>query len=470
MGMNALTIIQLIGIILGYSALVLGLPALALRRPLLRLGHLGQPGHLGEADRLESLGAADWLLFSFAAGNGYIILLTFLLQLCRICNRVTLFIGILLPIAVILWREPAFSVKGKGGYVLEQFRRLVRGTYGPRSFWRWFFLSIGKWIKTHVFDPVGRLARRKREETALFIILTAAVVLIFGHRALTVYGYSSNDTLLLNYRLNAMDRGAFFSDGFYPFGFSCLLFALHKLFGIRIFTLMRLFYFVTALFLVYTVYALVRRLVRNIYAAFAAALLPVILPCIFPGSFVSALYCTLPGTHAVIFLLLAADFAVCLLHKASSRIPLYSLVLSLVLALVIGPSSAAAGQVMGSNEAVVCLTRILQKEEKDSWSLVGDSAAIAATGAEAGVYDISEFLQDAADDASVYIPTADVYFFIDKDSESAAGAEAEAYIEAFRQLFPESCTIWYENGDFTCYRVRQNPERLYDFAIDYGDK
>lgn len=60
MGMNALTIVQLVGIILGYSALVLGLPALALRRPLLRLG---QPGHLGKADRLESLGAADWLLF-----------------------------------------------------------------------------------------------------------------------------------------------------------------------------------------------------------------------------------------------------------------------------------------------------------------------------------------------------------------------------------------------------------------------
>ncbi|MEE3482617.1 MAG: hypothetical protein VZQ80_11705, partial [Lachnospiraceae bacterium] len=308
-------------------------------------------------------------------------------------------------------------------------------------------------------------------ETALFIILTAAVVLIFGHRALTVYGYSSNDTLLLNYRLNAMDRGAFFSDGFYPFGFSCLLFALHKLFGIRIFTLMRLFYFVTALFLVYTVYALVRRLVRNIYAAFAAALLPVILPCIFPGSFVSALYCTLPGTHAVIFLLLAADFAVCLLHKASSRIPLYSLVLSLVLALVIGPSSAGAARPLPSNEAVVCLTRILQKEEKDSWSLVADSAAIAAAGAEAGVYDISEFLQDAAGGSSpVYIPTADVYFFIDKDSESEAGAEAEAYIKAFSRLFPENCTVWYEAGDFTCYKVRQNPDRLYDFAIDYGDK
>ena len=42
------------------------------------------------------------------------------------------------------------------------------------------------------------------------------------------------------------------------------------------------------------------------------------------------------------------------------------------------------------------------------------------------------------------------------------------WAEAFRKLYPNEMTVYYETDEFICYRAEQNPYRVFNFAIDYG--
>ena len=42
------------------------------------------------------------------------------------------------------------------------------------------------------------------------------------------------------------------------------------------------------------------------------------------------------------------------------------------------------------------------------------------------------------------------------------------WAKAFQNLYPQEFTVFYEDDSFICYRLKQNPEHLYNFAIDYG--
>lgn len=589
MQMNALTIAQLIGITLAYTALVVALPAMALRRAL-------------SGRRLS-----EKFLLCLVTGNAYVILLVFLLQLFRIQSRLTLTLGILIPLFISWYKNPAFSLKKGAGSLAEQFRRLIRGTYGPKSFWRWFFVSIGKVVKTYFFVPIGRAARRNRAETVFVLILAAVTAVFFGSRALNIYGYSASDTLVHNARINAMDTGAFFPDGFYPFGFHAVVYALHKLFGIRIFTLMRLFYFVTALFLVLVTYAFLRLLTRTRYVSYGF-LIVLVIGTWAPSESYLRFYCTLPGEYVMLFALptvyfilaffvhllrprttakssesprrahfwqlFDADgrvratggffwgFCLCvalslLIYPQAFLVPfakdgtgrlIYAawllpvaaaLVLELILRLIgkiphgtcairsialflsvvlvtatliagrVRPLTASPVQPLEQNGAIICLTHILRTEVRNNWTVVSAGDETAMIHNEGGHYESLDFLEAMENyslESELYIQTRDIYIFIEKrplpydgtlqpqplqteitasdagqSIDYAAGYEnylgprrktimAKLYYwaRAYRQMFPESCTVYYEDDDFVCYRLTQNPARLHNLAIDYG--
>lgn len=73
--------------------------------------------------------------------------------------------GILLPLLVFWKRDHTYSLKAKIGALYEQFRRLASGTYGPKSFWTWFFGSIGRAIRRAIFERIARVMRRNKVET-----------------------------------------------------------------------------------------------------------------------------------------------------------------------------------------------------------------------------------------------------------------------------------------------------------------
>ena len=40
--------------------------------------------------------------------------------------------------------------------------------------------------------------------------------------------------------------------------------------------------------------------------------------------------------------------------------------------------------------------------------------------------------------------------------------------QKFKELYPDEMEVYYETDSFICYRVQQNVNSPYNFAIDYG--
>lgn len=356
------------------------------------------------------------------------------------------------------------------------------------------------------------MVKRNRLKTALLGILLAATAVVFGRQALTVYGYSAAETLVLNAHVNALDRGSLLSGGFYFRGFPAVILTLHKLFGIRIFTLMRLFCFVTALLLVTGIYFLLCLLIRNCAVAFALALAPVAAAFLFPDRFPGSLFCTLPGVYGLAFLPPLIWFAILYFRQ---RQLLYLFLAAAAILFLAGPSAPTSVQPQETNGAIICLTNILNTEEKNTWTVVsaGDEREMIHTdGSHVESLDFLEAVEDTASAELLYIPTEDVFFFIEKrplsgetqglrDAFTKTGAERDmisesdaaqtldysagsenykgsarkilmakmyAWVQKYQEMFPESCSAWYEDDEFLCVRVRQNPYRLQNFDTGFS--
>lgn len=159
------------------------------------------------------------------------------------------------------------------------------------------------------------------------------------------------------------------------------------------------------------------------------------------------------------------------------------------------------------NEAVICLTNIIRDEQPKMWTIVSANDERQMANDRGFHYEIIEFLNRMENFNSfsrVTIPTPTVYFFVEKvlfqqtsggiqrdktissqmaseklpssnglsayqnDNRLIVMSKMYEWCEAFRKLYPNEVTIYKESDDFVCYRVEQNPYRLFNFAFDYG--
>lgn len=159
------------------------------------------------------------------------------------------------------------------------------------------------------------------------------------------------------------------------------------------------------------------------------------------------------------------------------------------------------------NEAVLCLTNIIKEEKDFTWTIVSANDELRMGWDYGYHYETITFLQEmemAATDTLIRIPTPVVYFFIEKipldygvsyagsgqmiSEEGAAsrlprGNSLSVYqgerrwivmsrmyywAETFRKLCPNEMEVYMETDKFMCYRLEQDPYRLYNFALDYG--
>lgn len=160
-----------------------------------------------------------------------------------------------------------------------------------------------------------------------------------------------------------------------------------------------------------------------------------------------------------------------------------------------------------TNEAVTCLTNIIREEKDYTWTICSANDET-QMGKEHGYhYETIDFLRSmegSGENASIIIPTETVYFFIEKrpidytvpyensgQIVSKAGAMNEVpggsglqmyqgenrwivmsrmyyWAQEFQRMYPNEMTVYCETENFVCYKIEQNPYRLYNFAIDYG--
>ena len=164
-----------------------------------------------------------------------------------------------------------------------------------------------------------------------------------------------------------------------------------------------------------------------------------------------------------------------------------------------------------TNEAITCLTNIIREERDFTWTICSANDET-QMGLDHGYhYELISFLREMelnnmeqGAEPNIQIPTDHVYIFIEKvpidytehyaqsgQSISEQGAVRELpavggidmykgenrwilmsrayyWAQEFKRLYPNEVTTYLETDQFVCYRIEQNPYRLYNFAVDYG--
>lgn len=159
------------------------------------------------------------------------------------------------------------------------------------------------------------------------------------------------------------------------------------------------------------------------------------------------------------------------------------------------------------NDAIITLSEIMKEEKNFSWTIVSANDENRMAYDSGYHYEILTFLQNmehVGANGMVLIPTESVYFFVEKIpvdymhpywgsgqhiSEEGCNnslpygtgisvyeaenrwiimSRAYAWAQEFKSLYPNEVSVFYETDEFVCYRIEQNPYRLFNFSIDYG--
>ena len=228
MSMTMLTVIQIVQALAAYSFVMLFLPWVFLRKYL---------AHFELSERIIGY---------FLTGNFYIIYLVFLLQFLHISNSITLWIGTLFPFLVMVIRQGKLnSVREWIVSFLKTFLHILKGEIGIKTLlfsqWRKFFKKYGKAIRTQLF--------RCFPDLVFMGLIVAGVCYVYGYNVVTVFGYKASDVPVHNLWINNMSNNQIFSKGVYPYGFHCVIYYLHTVFGIKTYILLRVFGLVQTLFI-----------------------------------------------------------------------------------------------------------------------------------------------------------------------------------------------------------------------------
>lgn len=160
-----------------------------------------------------------------------------------------------------------------------------------------------------------------------------------------------------------------------------------------------------------------------------------------------------------------------------------------------------------TNEAVTCLTSIIMEEEDFTWTICSANDELRMGEDHGFHYELTDFLWSMEWEgkyANMTIPTASVYFFIEKvpidysisyeNSGQSISAEGAArplpwmghisnyqgenrwiimsrmyyWAQEFQKLYPNEMQVYLETDRFVCYKVEQNINHLFNFSIDYG--
>lgn len=250
MSMTTLITLRFVGIFAAYTGLTVLLPAIMFRRIL--------------AGRRLS----EQFLMCYTFGNFYIINIVFAVQLLHISGFWTLVLFTAVP-GILIWsRVNRVSLRElcmKTGIVCK---KILQGSMGIKG-----FLYRVKNRSMAVLKKAVWLFYCEVVCNTLQWILAGAVIAalfwIYGRQLILTYGYRASDiSVHLNW-INQMSRGNLFSSGVYPFGFHCMVYYLHAVFGFDTYVILCVFYLVQVFFIHIVLLAMLKLLCRSLYLPYA---------------------------------------------------------------------------------------------------------------------------------------------------------------------------------------------------------
>lgn len=288
MPMKTLTIIQLTGVFCAYLFASVGLPAFALGK------------------RLSRHRAPERFIIYFMTGNFCIMNLVFALQLLKISYPVTLILGTLILTIAGKIVADSISIRQLTEDYLKYFRRVAGGQMGHRTarykvygYLKSRLARLGRWL---VHFLVFRFF-----DCALIAFFLLIMWWAYGSNLLQHFGYMESDIVIHNYWINALGDNDIFVAGVYPYGFHCVIYYLHAVFGFETFTLLRVFAFVENVMLHLMMLFVLRLCCKSRYMAYAGTIL-FVLGEYFRVYTYSRYYAALPQEFGIIFILPSVYF------------------------------------------------------------------------------------------------------------------------------------------------------------------
>ena len=250
MSMTTLITLRFVSIFAAYTGLTVLLPAIMFRRIL--------------AGRRLS----EQFLMCYTFGNFYIINIVFAVQLLHISDFWTLVLFTAVP-GILIWsRVNRVSLRElcmKTGIVCK---KILQGSMGIKG-----FLYRVKNRSMAVLKKAVWLFYCEVVCNTLQWILAGAVIAalfwIYGRQLVLTYGYRASDIPVHLNWINQMSRGNLFASGVYPFGFHCMVYYLHAVFGFDTYVILCVFYLVQVFFIYIVLLAMLKLLCRSLYLPYA---------------------------------------------------------------------------------------------------------------------------------------------------------------------------------------------------------
>ena len=250
MSMTTLITLRFVSIFAAYTGLTVLLPAIMFRRIL--------------AGRRLS----EQFLMCYTFGNFYIINIVFAVQLLHISGFWTLVLFTAVPGILIWGRVNRVSLRElcmKTGIVCK---KILQGSMGIKG-----FLYRVKNRSMAVLKKAVWLFYCEVVCNTLQWILAGAVIAalfwIYGRQLILTYGYCASDIPVHLNWINQMSRGNLFASGVYPFGFHCMVYYLHAVFGFDTYVILCVFYLVQVFFIHIVLLAMLKLLCRSLYLPYA---------------------------------------------------------------------------------------------------------------------------------------------------------------------------------------------------------
>lgn len=288
--MSTLVILRFTGIFAAYTGITVLLPEIMFRRIL-------------KGRRLS-----EQFLMSYTFGNFYIINIVFALQLLHISNfftltAVTVLMSILIGVKVN--RVPLRRKLAEGKKI---FCRLSDGSLGIRS----AVSKFGEWMKygcRYFGKFFCRYIVKKPIQSVFLIFICGALLWIYGRQIILTYGYRASDIPVHLSWINQMSRGKIFSKGVYPFGFHCMIYYLHTVFGVDTYVILCEFFFVQVIYLHAVLLVMLKLLCKTKYLPYIGVF-AYIVGNFFAEHTYSRLYYTLPQEYGMIFVIPSVYFLI----------------------------------------------------------------------------------------------------------------------------------------------------------------
>ena len=250
MSMTTLVILRFAGIFAAYTGLTVLLPAIMFRRIL------------------AGRGLSEQFLMCYTFGNFYIINIVFAVQLLHISGFWTLVLFTAVP-GILIWsRVNRVSLRELCMKTRIVCKKILQGSMGIKG-----FLYRVKNRSMAVLKKAVWLFYCEVVCNTLQWILAGAVIAalfwIYGRQLILTYGYCASDIPVHLNWINQMSRGNLFASGVYPFGFHCMVYYLHAVFGFDTYVILCVFYLVQVFFIHIVLLAMLKLLCRSLYLPYA---------------------------------------------------------------------------------------------------------------------------------------------------------------------------------------------------------